>query len=332
MGIFCLLAVLAAFRGFRSGHHIYIYLIISGLFIFLATLSKGVPGLFPIIVAVAWWLTHRSFSFPKMCLYTLILVLVPSIIYALLMLWPEARESLSIYVSNRLIGRIDTEPTVTFRAYTLHRLSQEILPSLIITALILVTGRLAKIPAQFRDANRRNAIFFFLVALSGILPLMLTMVQKAVYFTHAIPYLATGLALLAAPTVANLLKRINVKRIPYKTFFVVTVLLLAGSTALDLSLRPIAEYCRQLVLDHNPNHLMRRWSTFQEAAGDEEFQCFVRQLQRRYPQEKAERLLQSLGVELGNERQAYFSDYEYAAALLGTTPDSLDRMFGDQSP
>ena len=107
------------------------------------------------------------------------------------------------------------------------------------------------------------------------------------------------------------------------------LLLLAGSIALQMSLRPIAEYCRQLVLGHNPNHLIGRWLSFHEAANDEEFQCFLKQLQRRYPQEKAERLLQTLGIELGNERETYFSDFEYAAALLGTTPEALNRTFGD---
>ncbi len=35
-------------------------------------------------------------------------------------------------------------------------------------------------------------------------------------------------------------------------------------------------------------------------------------------------MLDSLGIELGRERESYYSDYEYAAALLGTTPDQID--------
>ena len=82
-------------------------------------------------------------------------------------------------------------------------------------------------------------------------------------------------------------------------------------------------------LAHNPRHLIGRWPTIDTALSDADFLCFLKQLQRRYPQERAERLLQSLGIELAQERNAYFSDYEYAAALLGTTPDDLNREFGE---
>jgi hypothetical protein len=98
------------------------------------------------------------------------------------------------------------------------------------------------------------------------------------------------------------------------------LLLLAAERAATMGLDTIAAYCRQLVLEHNPHHLIRRWA-------DEQYQCLARQLRRRYPQERAERMLQSLDIELARERQAYYSDYEYAAALLGTTTEELDRHF-----
>jgi hypothetical protein len=34
-------------------------------------------------------------------------------------------------------------------------------------------------------------------------------------------------------------------------------------------------------------------------------------------------MLQSLGIQLARERAAYFNDYEYAAALLGASPEAL---------
>ncbi|MCU0875699.1 MAG: hypothetical protein MUE50_25485 [Pirellulaceae bacterium] len=61
---------------------------------------------------------------------------------------------------------------------------------------------------------------------------------------------------------------------------------------------------------------------------DPDFLSILRTIQRRYPQEKAERLLASLGIERGLERETYFDDEEYAAALLGTTPAELQRLFG----
>ncbi len=108
------------------------------------------------------------------------------------------------------------------------------------------------------------------------------------------------------------------------------LLLIAGAIASEMGLEPIASYCRHLVLLHNPNHMIRRWATLGAALNEEDFRCILKQLRRRYPNERAERMLQSLGIELGNERAAYYSDYEYAAALLGVTPDDLHQKFGGE--
>ncbi len=107
------------------------------------------------------------------------------------------------------------------------------------------------------------------------------------------------------------------------------LLLIAGAIASEMGLEDVASYCRQLVLRHNPRHLIRRWPTLGAALEQEDFRSVLKQLRRRYPQEKAERMLQMLGIELGNERAAYYSDLEYAAALLGVTPDDLTQQRGD---
>ena len=79
---------------------------------------------------------------------------------------------------------------------------------------------------------------------------------------------------------------------------------------------------------HNPRHMLRRWPNMGEALLDEDFQSHLKQLRRRYPCEQVERMLDSLGIQMARERDTYFSDIEYAAAILGTTTDALDEMFG----
>ncbi len=90
----------------------------------------------------------------------------------------------------------------------------------------------------------------------------------------------------------------------------------------------VSSYCRRKILQHNPRHAIGRWENIAWALDDQDFLSILKSIQRRYPQEKAERLLASLGIERGRERDAYFDDEEYAAALLGTTPEELDRLFG----
>jgi hypothetical protein len=104
---------------------------------------------------------------------------------------------------------------------------------------------------------------------------------------------------------------------------------LAAVIAADAGLPRIAAYCRHRVLQHNPHHMIRRWPSLAEALQDADFIYFLRHLQRRFPPEKAERMLEKLDIEMGRERDAYYTDEEYAAALLGTTPDTLEALFGD---
>lgn len=106
------------------------------------------------------------------------------------------------------------------------------------------------------------------------------------------------------------------------------LLILAGAVAARRGLARVAAYCRHRVLEHNPHHLVGNWPGLEEALQDPDFQFFLRQLLRRYPQEKAERMLSSLGIDMARERATYYSDEEYAAALLGASTDELDRMFG----
>jgi hypothetical protein len=106
------------------------------------------------------------------------------------------------------------------------------------------------------------------------------------------------------------------------------VLLLAAVIAAQIDLAPIAAACRQRILQHNPRHLSGRWPTIGEALSQEEFQTLVNQLSTRYGPEHVEHLIAQLGIERGNERSAYASDGEFAAALMGLNWEELLRRFG----
>jgi len=109
------------------------------------------------------------------------------------------------------------------------------------------------------------------------------------------------------------------------------MLLLAGTTAANMQIHSLADYCRTEILLHNPQHLVRRWPSLAEALVDFEFIAYLRQIRRRYPLEKAEQLLESLGIETANERETYYSDVEYAASILGIPAERLRRYGGFDS-
>jgi len=101
------------------------------------------------------------------------------------------------------------------------------------------------------------------------------------------------------------------------------LLVLAGVQAEEMGLDEISALCRHRILSQNPRHLVGRWPSIGEALGTEPFQAHLKQLKRRYSSEKIEHMIASLGIEMGNERQAYFSDSEYAAALLNTKVEAI---------
>jgi hypothetical protein len=107
------------------------------------------------------------------------------------------------------------------------------------------------------------------------------------------------------------------------------LLVLAGVQAEEMGLEQISALCRHKILSHNSRHLVGQWPTFASAMGDEPFQSYLKQLRRRYSAEKTEHMLHSLGIELGRERDAYFSDLEYAAALLDTKPEEIGRILAN---
>ena len=105
------------------------------------------------------------------------------------------------------------------------------------------------------------------------------------------------------------------------------LLVIAATIAARLQLPRVAAYCRQKVLAHNRQHLIGNYATVEEALEDSDFLHLLKQLQRRFPAEEAERMLATLGIEQGREWETYYTHEEYAAALLGETPQSLAARF-----
>lgn len=108
------------------------------------------------------------------------------------------------------------------------------------------------------------------------------------------------------------------------------LLVLAAVAATKAGLPRIAACCREEVLQHNPQHLVKRWSTVADALRDQEFQHFLSHLEKRFSSEKAEQMMQSLSLDRAKERDTYYSDEEYAAALLGSSLEQLALRFPPQ--
>jgi hypothetical protein len=80
----------------------------------------------------------------------------------------------------------------------------------------------------------------------------------------------------------------------------------------------VAARCRELVLAHNPAHLVKRYTTIEDALESDEFQALLKQLTRFCSYEKAEHLLSQLDISTELPKiSAKLSAEEYALLLLG---------------
>lgn len=230
MGIFTLFAVFIIYKSLRAGLINPALWIFSGVFIFLATLSKGLPGLFPITVPFLYWLTNKRIRFSRILLQTFFITLIPLIIYGILFLFPESKESLSIYFLKRALHRINDVPTVGSRFYILFRLLMELLPQILLVGLFVLISRIKRIKIILSE-QIHESVFFLLVGLSASLPLMLTLVQKGFYFVPALPFFAIGLSILIVPVILNLTERIITKNKRFRIVVLLSLLLFIGTTS-----------------------------------------------------------------------------------------------------
>ncbi|MPM26250.1 hypothetical protein SDC9_72751 [bioreactor metagenome] len=201
MGLFTLCAVLFAYKA-CIGKHSLLHIILSGIFVFLASLTKGIPGFFPLAIPALWWLVTGRSEYKTVLWQTFLMLALPALIYFILFLFPESRDSLSAYLFKRAFQRIGEAPNVGSHFYILFRLISELLPAIIFIMVVFLTGGFRKVAALIRE-HYKTGLFFITVGLSGALPLMLTRVQKGFYFVPALPFFAIGFAVLCAPIISG---------------------------------------------------------------------------------------------------------------------------------
>ncbi|TAL75462.1 MAG: hypothetical protein EPN88_03325 [Bacteroidetes bacterium] len=233
MGIFTLCAVIFIYKSVESEKNETGTLLISGLFIFLATMSKGVPGFFPVAVPFIYWIVFRKKTLLKTIFQTLIILSVPVLLYFLLFHVPQSQENLTFYITKRLLSRISDAPTVVNRFYIIKRLFTELLPQVLFTLLIISVTKLRKKGSSL-TGNIRLSIFFFSTGLAASAPLALTMVQRGFYLVPSFPYFAFGFSILTASIIFNFREKICSNPEKYNVFLILSVILFVSAMSFSV--------------------------------------------------------------------------------------------------
>ena len=242
LSVFTLLSVFFALKALLKTEQLYIYLVLSGLLIFAAFLTKGLPGLFPLATIPFIYLIIKNITLKQMLLYTLVIIAIPIISYFLIIsLSPDAKQSLKFYIDERLLNRVYTTGTTNYRLYILVELINELLLPSLLTLVIITFARKKTNPVTIQKNDKQYALLFLCLGLCGSLPLMATMVQKNFYFAASLPFFALALAFYSYNYVVQLINLLSIQwlkkiKIIAYTFLIISIifsLLQIGKTRRD---------------------------------------------------------------------------------------------------
>lgn len=228
MGIFDLLAIICIVRFFQRSS--FYLIVLAGIFIFIASMVKGFQGLFPLATVFFSWAIYQNISFKKMLFISLMVFLIPALIYFILLQDDSAYKSLSTYLTVRVLNSIQNVVAVENRFYLAGRLFSELLPIIIISGILfLLTRRKCKKENRCIPFFKRHSLFFLLIGISASFPLMVTREQRGFYLVTSLPYYAICFAIIAAPYLSFYIEKINTERRSFKFFHIISILLLIGS-------------------------------------------------------------------------------------------------------
>ncbi len=105
-------------------------------------------------------------------------------------------------------------------------------------------------------------------------------------------------------------------------------LVLAGTSASLLQMNCVANFCRELILQHNQGHMLRKYKDFRIATEDPDFGVFLKQVRRKLSTESAEAQLVSLDYQCDVRPTDYATQIDYVAAVMGVAGAWLEDNFG----
>jgi 4-amino-4-deoxy-L-arabinose transferase-like glycosyltransferase len=240
LSVFVLTSVYCLLRSMQNSRANYFWILLASLFIFLASLSKGLPGLFPLVFFVLYKYCFKTITWKRAFGNTLLLLAMPVLLYFLIMTFSqEGRESLMFHIKNRLLYRIEHDPQVENRLITIFWLLCDIVVPVV---LLLPMAGLRSLKGQkaLTSLNepflKRSVLLFAFIGAAGVLPLCFTHVQRAVYFVPALPFLAIALALLFIREIEDIVVKIGQCKTAYKVFATISVIAFISAIVISCKL------------------------------------------------------------------------------------------------
>jgi 4-amino-4-deoxy-L-arabinose transferase-like glycosyltransferase len=205
MAVFCLLSCyyqLIYMKG-PGTKETYLWMIVAGVCVFLAFLTKGPVGLYPLAFTTIWGLfdkttpmsVDRRSKRKRVIWATGLMTITFTISMGALLLYKPASEFLRIYFQNQVVQAVMQKREQTGVGLAAHfdllrELLRNIYPHLVAWICFTLGAVFFKIKLESSRAVRQIGVFTLLVALSGILPMLISRKQYPHYLLPALPFVA----------------------------------------------------------------------------------------------------------------------------------------------
>jgi hypothetical protein len=105
-------------------------------------------------------------------------------------------------------------------------------------------------------------------------------------------------------------------------------LVMAATCAAALKMKPLAEFCRQLILQNNQGHMLRNYPSFFDTIDDPDFEVYLNQVRRKLDPKQAKAQILQLRYRCDAKPRDYKTKSEYAAAVMGVDSKWIKDHFG----
>lgn len=242
MTVFVLLSVYLMIVSYQRNNKLWLFL--GAFSLFLAFLSKGFTGLFPLVFPVLYCIFDDKRRWIQGPIDTLLLMVTLAVLSGVMFLaFPPSFSYLKDYINIQVIGGGLHEATISTRFYIVFRWLGQMIAPLIIIAIILIFSKLKTKMFEF-PLDKAWFLIFLILGLTGVLPIMLSVKQSGYYMLAALPFFALACGHLTLSTVNILMQKITPNLRKWMTLGASGILLIG----IVLNVTRIGKYGRDEVL------------------------------------------------------------------------------------
>lgn len=249
MVVYALAITNLIFSSSKSDGRKYFRFTVAGILLFMAFMTKGFVGLFPIALPFFLWVIYRDKPFLKVVIDSAILTAIPvAIFFVLILVDEDAKLCLNTYLFERVFNSIQSVSNVSRRTMIMEKLVLQMLLPIIITSSLLLIQRF-KFNVKLDKSQKKQSLIFLLIGISASLPLMVTKEQRTFYLVTSMPFYAISLALISGNAVKLLVNNLSLSTSLKYFIRILSVLILV--TALTLTITKVGNASRDGEILHD---------------------------------------------------------------------------------